>query len=109
MKVNKKAFIAGSFGGLIQLFVSLAIVTIVVALVAMILGQAQTSISTSYSPTLAGYNASRADTFGMAYNVTGAGLTTVNSANGYVGMFVTVAIFVLLLGMIMLLGANRRM
>ena len=94
LQKSKKGFIANSFGGLIQLFVSLAIVTIVVALVAMILGQAQTTIGAT-----AGLG-----TTSMAYNVTTTGLTNVNTANGYVGMFVTVAIFVLLLGMIMLLG-----
>jgi hypothetical protein len=101
LKLGKKGFIAGVVDQLVVLFIGIGVLTIVVTLLAMILSQSQSTIATVTG-----------STSNLAYNLTTAGLTNVNTANGYVGLFITVAIFVLLLSMVMLLRAatgGRRM
>jgi hypothetical protein len=100
-KMGKKGFIGSVVDNLVVLFIGIGVLTIVVVLLAMILSQSQSTIATVTGSTTS-----------MAYNLTTAGLNNVNTANSYVGLFITVAIFVLLLSMVMLLRVatnGRRM
>jgi hypothetical protein len=101
LRMSKKAFIAGVVDQLVTLFIGIGVLTIVVVLIAMIGIQTQTTIQNGIS----GFNVSNTATYTTAYNLTAQGLTNINTANGYVGLFITVAIFVLLLSMVMLLRA----